>query len=74
VTGHTDSTGAADHNERLSDRRARSVADYLGTHGVHQVRLLVEGFADQRPVASNGTPEGRAQNRRVELTLEPLTG
>jgi len=73
VTGHTDSTGGYEYNMGLSQRRADSVASYLGAQGVQAVRLQARGFGPDNPVASNGTPEGRQQNRRVEITLEPLT-
>jgi outer membrane protein OmpA-like peptidoglycan-associated protein len=72
VAGHTDSTGGADYNQALSERRARSVAAYLGSRGVRQARLIVVGDGEQHPVASNDTPQGRAQNRRVELTIVPV--
>jgi outer membrane protein OmpA-like peptidoglycan-associated protein len=73
VTGHTDSTGGYEYNMGLSQRRADSVASYLAAQGVQSVRLQARGFGPDNPVASNGTPEGRQQNRRVEITLEPLT-
>jgi outer membrane protein OmpA-like peptidoglycan-associated protein len=67
VEGHTDSTGAAEHNQRLSERRAGAVVDYLASHGINRNRLQPQGFGASRPVASNATAEGRAQNRRVVL-------
>ena len=73
VVGHTDSTGAADYNQRLSERRARSVSGYLQSQGVLQARLLTRGVGPSSPVASNDTPQGRQQNRRVELILMPVT-
>ncbi|HEY4193402.1 MAG TPA: OmpA family protein [Mesorhizobium sp.] len=73
VFGHTDSTGGDQHNFDLSQRRALSVANYLAGQGVDQRRFAVTGFGKTRPVASNATPEGRAQNRRVEIQLSPLT-
>lgn len=69
VVGHTDSTGAAAHNQTLSDNRARSVTTYLGTKGVAQSRMSIEGRAARDPIADNGTAEGRAMNRRVEIYL-----
>lgn len=72
VFGHTDSTGSDQHNFDLSQRRALSVADYLGAQGVDRRRFAVTGFGATRPIASNATPEGRAQNRRVEIQLSPL--
>jgi len=73
VTGHTDSTGGYEYNLGLSQRRADSVSSYLAAQGVQSVRLQARGFGPDRPVASNDTPDGRQQNRRVEITLEPLT-
>lgn len=73
VFGHTDSTGDANYNYDLSQRRAASVADYLQAQGVDPRRFAVTGFGETRPVASNGTAAGRAQNRRVEIQLAPLT-
>lgn len=73
VTGHTDSTGGYQYNMGLSQRRADSVSSYLAAQGVQAVRLQARGFGPDRPVAGNETPEGRQQNRRVEITLEPLT-
>jgi outer membrane protein OmpA-like peptidoglycan-associated protein len=73
VTGHTDSTGGYEYNLGLSQRRADSVSSYLAAQGVQSVRLQARGFGPDRPVAGNDTPAGRQQNRRVEITLEPLT-
>ena len=73
VTGHTDSTGGYEYNLGLSQRRADSVSSYLAAQGVQSVRLQARGFGPDRPVAGNDTPDGRQQNRRVEITLEPLT-
>ncbi|MCP1727354.1 outer membrane protein OmpA-like peptidoglycan-associated protein [Natronospira proteinivora] len=73
VSGHTDSTGAASYNQRLSERRAQSVSRYLLSQGVTEERMLVVGYGEDQPVASNDSEEGRQQNRRVELTLVPLT-
>ncbi|MCB1832791.1 MAG: OmpA family protein, partial [Geminicoccaceae bacterium] len=67
VQGHTDSTGATDYNQGLSERRAQSVLDYLTGKGVEAERLTAVGFGENRPIASNDTEEGRAQNRRVEI-------
>ena len=69
VTGHTDSTGAADYNYNLSERRANSVANYLATQGIDQGRLITQGVGPDQPIASNDTDTGRAQNRRVELSI-----
>jgi outer membrane protein OmpA-like peptidoglycan-associated protein len=73
VAGHTDNTGAADYNQQLSERRANSVAQYLETQGLAANRVVTVGAGETRPVSDNGTPEGRQANRRVELTLTPLT-
>ena len=69
VTGHTDSIGTDAYNQSLSERRARSVADYLTSLGVSGSRLSTSGAGEREPVASNATDDGRAQNRRVELTV-----
>jgi outer membrane protein OmpA-like peptidoglycan-associated protein len=73
VYGHTDSTGSDQHNFDLSQRRAMSVANYLSAQGVDPRRFAVSGFGETRPIASNDTESGRAQNRRVEIQLSPLT-
>jgi outer membrane protein OmpA-like peptidoglycan-associated protein len=73
VAGYTDSTGAAEYNQKLSERRASTVAIYLHSRGVAQERLAAIGRGENRPVASNNTAEGRARNRRVEITLDPIT-
>ncbi|MET0363646.1 MAG: OmpA family protein [Sphingobium sp.] len=73
VMGHTDSDGAEAYNQTLSERRATSVADYLSGHGVNSARLATRGYGEMQPIASNETPEGKAQNRRVEIKLVPVT-
>jgi outer membrane protein OmpA-like peptidoglycan-associated protein len=73
VFGFTDSTGSDQHNLDLSQRRALAVANYLSAQGVDPRRFAVTGFGKTRPIASNATAEGRAQNRRVEIQLSPLT-
>ncbi len=73
VIGHTDSVGSENYNQRLSEQRARSVAEYLSGQGIMPARLLVAGMGESQPVASNSTPEGRSQNRRVTLQIVPLT-
>ncbi len=71
VEGHTDSTGPDDYNQGLSQRRAQAVVDLLvNEHGIARSRLQAKGYGESRPVASNDTEEGRAQNRRVMATLE----
>jgi outer membrane protein OmpA-like peptidoglycan-associated protein len=71
VAGHTDSTGGKQLNQGLSERRASTVANYLTSRGTNAKRFIVVGAADTHPIASNATPEGRQQNRRVELTIVP---
>ena len=73
VAGHTDSTGSDQYNQALSQRRADAVAAYLKTRNVRADRIITVGAGEKHPVASNDTPEGRQLNRRVELTLVPLT-
>lgn len=67
VAGHTDSTGSAAVNQRLSQARATAVRAYLVSRGVPATRLVARGYGSSDPVASNATAEGRARNRRVEL-------
>ena len=67
--GHTDSKGTDAYNQRLSERRAKAVRDYLVKGGVAASRIETVGFGESKPVASNDTDEGRAQNRRVELRI-----
>ncbi|MEO8845478.1 MAG: OmpA family protein [Kofleriaceae bacterium] len=69
VGGHTDSTGNAAHNLKLSEGRAASVKQYLVDHGVAAERLASKGYGQTRPVGDNKTDEGRAQNRRVEIHI-----
>ena len=71
IAGHTDSTGDASYNHRLSERRSQSVGNYLSQNGVSSMRLNTMGYGANQPVASNATEQGRAQNRRVEITLTP---
>jgi len=73
VAGHTDSTGSAEYNQGLSERRAESVAAYLSSQKVRSNRLIPVGAGEAHAVASNTTPSGRAMNRRVELTIVPIT-
>mgnify|MGYP001765702603 FL=1 len=74
IVGHTDNTGSHSYNMSLSQRRAQSVASYLIAQGVDGSRLSTRGAGPDQPIASNATPDGRAQNRRVEVTLRPLPG
>ena len=71
VSGHTDSTGSADYNLKLSRERAGSVAAYLQGQGVTQSRFEVMGLGSSNPIASNSTVDGRALNRRVEIKIIP---
>jgi outer membrane protein OmpA-like peptidoglycan-associated protein len=73
VAGHTDSTGAEDYNQSLSERRASSVTQYLQSQGIMSQRIISVGMGELRPVADNTTPEGRQANRRVEITMVPIT-
>jgi outer membrane protein OmpA-like peptidoglycan-associated protein len=73
VAGHADSTGPDDKNMELSQRRAGSVSSYLAAQGINAQRLVTTGYGETRPIASNDTVEGRQQNRRVEITLVPVT-
>lgn len=73
VAGHTDNVGSDQYNQQLSERRANSVAAYLAGRGVDRSRMVTVGGGEAHPVASNDTEEGRAQNRRVEITIVPVT-
>ncbi len=69
LVGHTDSTGPEEYNLELSEKRARSVADYLTTQNVDSGRFTTDGYGESQPVATNDTEAGRAQNRRVEVAI-----
>ena len=69
LEGHTDSDGAADYNHGLSRRRAQSVNDFLSGLEVLATRFTVKGYGEEQPIATNDTPEGKAQNRRVEVAI-----
>ncbi|MFT6077245.1 MAG: outer membrane protein OmpA-like peptidoglycan-associated protein [Myxococcota bacterium] len=71
ISGHTDSTGSKSRNNTLSNQRAQSVADYLESQGVAGNRLKAYGYGSSNAIASNRTADGRAANRRVEITLSP---
>jgi outer membrane protein OmpA-like peptidoglycan-associated protein len=73
VVGHTDSSGAADYNLDLSRQRAGSVARYLTSQQLDPNRFSVDGRGKSQPIASNATSSGKARNRRVEITIQPLT-
>lgn len=70
IEGHTDSEGTDERNQRLSDRRARAVADFLAQNGVDPQRMSTVGYGATRPIGDNSTAEGRAKNRRIEFTVK----
>ena len=72
VAGYTSSVGEAMYNQELSEKRARSVADYLVTHGVSGSRVMAVGYGARYPVATNATKDGQELNRRVEITIHRL--
>jgi outer membrane protein OmpA-like peptidoglycan-associated protein len=72
VIGHTDSTGDANYNQALSERRAASVSSYFVSQGVMQQRIATQGRGESQPIASNDTPEGRQANRRVQIEIIPI--
>lgn len=72
VAGHTDGVGTDAYNQRLSEQRAQAVGSYLMSRGLVRDRFITVGAGESRPVASNDTDSGRAQNRRVEITLVPI--
>jgi OOP family OmpA-OmpF porin len=69
VEGHTDAVGSAPYNQALSERRAKAVVAYLVSKGVDGARLTPVGYGKTKPIATNDTAEGRAQNRRVDLVV-----
>lgn len=73
IYGHTDADGSETYNQGLSQRRATSVQNYLAAKGVQPVRMATKGFGETQPIASNETAEGKAQNRRVEIKIVPVT-
>ncbi len=73
VMGHTDSTGSAQHNQGLSERRADAVASYFRSRDITPMRLAAYGHGENYPIASNQSESGRALNRRVEIVLVPIT-
>lgn len=74
VAGHTDNVGTDAYNQALSQKRANAVAAYLSGKGVVQQRMIIVGAGETHPIASNDTDGGRAQNRRVEITIVPVRG
>lgn len=73
VIGHTDNTGSAAYNQELSSRRASAVATILTANGVAPGRVVAFGRGEDAPIATNLTPDGRAQNRRVEIIITPTS-
>ncbi|TAK78349.1 MAG: glycine zipper 2TM domain-containing protein [Gammaproteobacteria bacterium] len=73
ITGYTDNSGGDAYNQTLSEERARSVGDYLISQGVPANRIFTNGFGKRNPIASNATAAGRAMNRRVVITLRPIS-
>ena len=71
VKGHTDSTGSEKYNQELSERRSKTVRNYLISKGVSSMRITAIGFGETIPIVSNDTAEGRARNRRVEIEIKP---
>jgi outer membrane protein OmpA-like peptidoglycan-associated protein len=72
ISGHTDSVGSDQNNQALSQSRAEAVGRYMASKGVVAERMVITGYGESRPIASNETDSGRSQNRRVEITLEPI--
>jgi outer membrane protein OmpA-like peptidoglycan-associated protein len=72
VVGHTDNVGSNDYNQKLSERRAHSVAQYFESKRVDPVRLAISGKGETAPIASNASESGRQANRRVEIYVEPV--
>ncbi|MFL6244383.1 MAG: OmpA family protein [Thermoanaerobaculia bacterium] len=73
IEGHTDSVGSEEMNQALSEKRAKAVRDYLASRGLPEVRISMVGLGESTPIASNDTPAGRQQNRRVELVIAPAS-
>ncbi len=69
VEGHTDTTGAADYNTKLSQQRAEAVMKYIASKGIPGSRLTAKGFGPDKPIAANDTPDGQEMNRRVEFNI-----
>ncbi len=74
VAGHTDSSGSEAYNQSLSERRSSSVSHYLQVQGIAGQRMISVGAGELRPIATNDTASGRQANRRVEITMVPITG
>jgi len=74
IYGHTDSVGKSSYNMKLSQRRADAVSRYIQTRNVLAQRILARGMGEDYPIATNINAKGRAKNRRVEITLTPISG
>jgi OmpA-OmpF porin, OOP family len=74
IRGYTDSVGKPEYNQKLSERRANAVKDYLESHGVAQGILTAQGFGEENPIADNKTAKGRAENRRVTVQFSAPAG
>jgi outer membrane protein OmpA-like peptidoglycan-associated protein len=72
IVGHTDNVGAADYNQKLSERRAQAVAQHFEAKSVNPVRLAISGKGESAPITSNASESGRQANRRVEIYVEPV--
>jgi outer membrane protein OmpA-like peptidoglycan-associated protein len=72
IVGHTDNVGSNEYNQKLSERRARSVAQYLESKRVNSMRLALAGKGETVPVSANNSESGRQANRRVEIYVEPV--
>ncbi|QHS09938.1 OmpA family protein [Sinimarinibacterium sp. NLF-5-8] len=72
IIGHTDSTGSDQYNQGLSERRAASVASYMGAQGLSMQRVRQEGRGESQPIADNNTVDGRTRNRRVDIVIKPV--
>jgi OOP family OmpA-OmpF porin len=73
ATGHTDSVGTDAYNQKLSERRANSVKEYMVSKGVPAAKITTLGKGETQPVATNKTKEGRAKNRRVDIEFKGVT-
>ncbi len=70
ITGHTDAIGSDAYNRELSEKRAQRVRDFLLSEGIVSKRIVIQALGEEKPIASNDTPEGRAKNRRVEISVQ----
>lgn len=70
IVGHTDHVGSDAYNQKLSERRSKALGDKLTASGIEAKRIVTSGKGEKAPIATNGTPEGRAQNRRIEVELQ----